>query len=335
MNQNYQTGTAKDAGIAGALGGGLFGAGALGLLGEAAPAVAAPGFDAAAAFAPTGAELGSVAPTAAEMASYGGPTAAMDTLAPGVSTAADIGSVAAPVADVASAASGVAAPGATPSALNASTASLFSGGASPLTAGTDLTGASGMGAPDQSWLDPALKALGVKDLGSAVAKYGPAAATVLAMFKNKNAGNTAQQQYNAVAAPTQAVENTLLSNFQKGQISGADAYAISQWTQSQKSAVDNYYAQAGLSNSSMHQQALQNVDIQAQGMQQQALQNVLKNGLQAAGVTNPELNAGITAGVNADNQAITTLQNFINSLAGLNTQTTKPNQPNTQTGTPG
>ena len=152
------------------------------------------------------------------------------------------------------------------------------------------------------------------------------------LAKQLTGAGSAQKQFNAAAAPTSAVSNQLLQQFQTGQINGADAYAITQYSQQQKASIDQYYAKAGLSNSSMHQQALAQVDQQAEAMRQQAVQNLLKSGLSAAGVSNPLISSGITAGVNQDAASMKAMQDFIAQLAKMNTP--QASQPAT-TGTPG
>jgi len=182
---------------------------------------------------------------------------------------------------------------------------------------------------EPSAVDKALKALGVKDIGSAVSKYGPAVGTLASMLKGRNAGNDAQSQFNAIAKPVSDTSNALLAQFNKGQITGADQYKIGQYTQQQTAAVNSYYAKAGLSNSSMHLQALDKVQQDAQGMRQQALQNMLNEGLQAAGIADPYLAQGIRASLAQDQQAQTNMAAFLQQLARMNTPAP------THTGTPG
>lgn len=130
---------------------------------------------------------------------------------------------------------------------------------------------------------------------------------------------SAQKQFNAVGGPTKDVSNQLLKQFSSGQVTGADAFAIQQYAQQQKSAIDQYYAQAGLSNSSMHTQAIAEIDARAEAMRQQAVQNLLTGGLKAAGVSDPTLTAGIKAGVDQDAAAMKQMQDFIAQLAKMNT----------------
>lgn len=176
----------------------------------------------------------------------------------------------------------------------------------------------------QATIQKALDTIGKNKLNTANLGLG-----ALSAYRQMKAGSAAQRQYQGIAGPTSAVSSDLLNKFQNGQVSGADAFAIAQFSQKQKAAVNAYYAKAGLSNSSMHQQALQQVDVQAEGMRQQALQNMLTGGLKAAGVANPLLARGVKAGVAQDNQAMATMQKFLSTLSGMNTP-----QASTPTGTP-
>ena len=90
-----------------------------------------------------------------------------------------------------------------------------------------------------------------------------------------------------------------------------------------KAQVKQYYARAGLSDSSMEVQALAQVDQQAESMRQQAINNTLRQGLNALGIANPTLTAGINAGVQQDQQFQQALSRFFASLGQQ------------QTGTPG
>lgn len=173
--------------------------------------------------------------------------------------------------------------------------------------------------PTPGFVDKALGALGNMSGHDWLNAGNLALGTTSLAMQAKNR-SSAQSQLNAAAAPSQGVEKQLLNQFQTGQLTGADAQAIAQWTQQQTAQVNQYYQQAGLSNSSMHQAALTQVSQQADQMRQQALNNMLSNGLSAAGVANPLISAGVTAGVQQDGQTMQTMQNFLNTLARMNTQ---------------
>ena len=217
--------------------------------------------------------------------------------------------------------------------------------ASPTPTGSPTTGIGGTGvdpavssAPNTGpSLDKALNWMGDNKLQTANLGLGTAS-----LLNNIRQGNMAQKQYQNVAAGSKAASDQLLAQFKSGQLTGADSFAIADWTQKQKAATDQYFAKAGLSNSSMHQQALlqsllqsmhqqalQQIDTQAEGMRQQAVQSLLTNGLSAAGVSDPTLRAGITAGLQNDQASMKAMQDFLGTLAKMNTPQAS------QTGTPG
>jgi len=183
--------------------------------------------------------------------------------------------------------------------------------------GGSIGQASALSSPqtDPGLYQRAIDALGANKLQTAQLGLGAAG-----LLNNIHQGNVAQKQYQNVAAGSKATSDKLLAQFNSGQLSGADSFAIADWSQKQKASVDQYYAKAGLSNSSMHQQAMQQIDTQAEGMRQQALQNMLTGGLNAAGVSDPTLRAGISAGLQNDQYAMKTMQDFLSTLAKMNTQ---------------
>lgn len=160
-------------------------------------------------------------------------------------------------------------------------------------------------------VDKALKQL------NSVAPYALMAMSAKGQGATKANGNNAAAQLNALAAPVANVESSLLSNFQNGQISAADQSAIAQWQQQQKAAVDQYYAKAGLSNSSMHADAVSKIGQQADAMRQQAVQNLLTGGLKAAGIAQGPQMAAIQAQLQSDQQSQLATQNFLQQLAKM------------------
>ena len=169
-------------------------------------------------------------------------------------------------------------------------------------------------------LDTALNALkaGGNGLKAASPYIGPAA-TIASLVQQKRGAESAQNQFNAAAAPTQQAEAALLNQFKNGTLTADQSLQVANWTANQKAATNAYYAQAGLSDSSMHTQALAQIDAQAQAMTQQMINTALQQGLQTAGVTNPLLTAGINAGVKQDAATQQAMMNFLNTLAKMNT----------------
>ena len=119
----------------------------------------------------------------------------------------------------------------------------------------------------------------------------------------------------AGATPAQNVSTQILDQYQKGQLNPADQYNIAKWAQDTKAAKQQYYAQAGLADSSMAQQDIAQVDAQASAMRDQALQNMLQGGLNAAGIANTAVGQAVQLQIAQDQQAQQAQQQFFQMLA--------------------
>ena len=195
--------------------------------------------------------------------------------------------------------------------------------------GTPYGTGTGSGADNQgsnSSITSALKQLGAYgktalSVGKDVAGIATPIASLLMAKKAQTAatttGATAQNQLNAIAAPASAVSNQLLTNYQSGTLSTADQQSIAQYGQQQQAQIKQYYANAGLSNSSMEASALAQVGVQQNQMMQQALNNELSGGLSAAGVAQGPQLAGVTAATTADQQSQQAMTNFMQTLAKM------------------
>ena len=242
-------------------------------------------------------------------------------------------------------------PGATPDVpgVNPDTLPVPSGSAPPTGMPTSAPPYAGPGTPGAgaageglSTVDKAIEAVkaGGSSAWDAYKTGAPAinaGLTGLSAVRQMQGAGSAQKQLNSIAGPAQAASADLLGKFKSGQINGADAFAIQQWQQQQTSQMDQYYAKAGLSNSSMHVEAKGKIAQQAESMRQQAVQNLLDGGLKAAGISNPTLVAGVNAGMKEDQQSQQAMQSFIGQLAKMNTpQASTPAAPATApTGVPG
>ena len=78
-----------------------------------------------------------------------------------------------------------------------------------------------------------------------------------------------------------------------------------------------YYAQAGLGDSSMAQQAMAQIDAQAVQMTQQALNNYLQQGSSAAGVAAGPMTSAVTGQIAQNTQAMQQQQAFMTALAKM------------------
>ena len=168
---------------------------------------------------------------------------------------------------------------------------------------------------------------------SAINKGVPIASLAMNLRQQSSAKKNAQQ-LSANAQQQSEVSNKLLADYRAGQLSAADQQGIVQWKQAQRAQVDQYYQKAGLSNSSMHQQALQQIDTQAETMRQQAVNNMLQQGMSAAGVANTATSQAANAALANDKYAGSVMQDFMRVLGQMNTpQQQTPQQTGTPTGT--
>lgn len=119
----------------------------------------------------------------------------------------------------------------------------------------------------------------------------------------------------AGATPAQTTSNKILDQYNSGQLNPADQYNIAKWAQDAKASKQEYYAKAGLSDSSMATQDIASIDAQAGAMRDQALQNMLQGGLNAAGVANTATGQAVNLQIQQDQQAQQAQQQFFEMLA--------------------
>jgi hypothetical protein len=199
----------------------------------------------------------------------------------------------------------------------ATAADFYTGQAVDGTAAAGAPGASAPAAAAAAAPGAATPSL-VQQALSAMKQGVPIASLAMAM-KGQSAAQKSTQQMAANAQQQSEVSNQLLANYRAGQLSASDQQGIVQWKQSQRAAVDQYYQKAGLSNSSMHQQAIQQIDSQAETMRQQAVQNMLSAGMSAAGVSNAATAQAANAALQNDKYAGDTMQAFLKVLGEMNT----------------
>ena len=200
------------------------------------------------------------------------------------------------------------------------TDSIGSGSAQQVTPDVNSVNAdNGVTPTGNSSIDNALKQLGA--FGSTASKFAPVASLGMNAYAQHKA-QSAADQLKGVAKPASDVSNKLLGQYQSGTLNPADAYAIAQWSQQQTASIKNYYANAGLSNSSMEAEALSKVGAQADAMRSQAVQSLLTSGLSAAGLAQGPQVAAVNASVAADQQLSQASSNFMAALAKMNTQQT-------------
>jgi hypothetical protein len=127
------------------------------------------------------------------------------------------------------------------------------------------------------------------------------------------AAPNADPQKVGTAAGTTA--NALIDNFNKGQLQPTDQYNIAKWQQDQLQSSKDYYAKAGLADSSMATEAAAGISAQGEAMKGQALTNMLHNGLAAAGVASNYSSQQVQLQVQQDQQLQQSQSNFMQTLA--------------------
>src|ERR1017187_2259695 len=96
-------------------------------------------------------------------------------------------------------------------------------------------------------------------IGNGLKSYGPLAMSAVNMLKG-SAPTDAQNQQSGISATQLQVGNQLISQYNSGQLNAGDSYNVAQWEQQQTQSVKDYYAKAGLGDSSMAQQAIAGID---------------------------------------------------------------------------
>jgi hypothetical protein len=120
---------------------------------------------------------------------------------------------------------------------------------------------------------------------------------------------------NGVGAAAGATSAALLANYNKGQLRPQDQYNIARWQQDRLQASSDYYARAGLADSSMAQEAAAGITAQGEAMKGQALTNMLNDGLTSAGVANTYSSQQVQLQVAQDQQLQQSQSNFMQTLA--------------------
>jgi hypothetical protein len=172
----------------------------------------------------------------------------------------------------------------------------------------DTAGAGAAGSGSSSWLDAAKSAL----------MKSPLQTTALGLAGyNALTAQTPQlnPQLMGLAQGPQQAANTAYGQYSSGQLAPSDQLAIAQWQQGQEQQLKNYYAQAGLGDSSMAQQALGQIGTQANAMRDQARQGYLQQALQATGAAGQPISQAVYSQLAQDQQARDAQQNFMSTLA--------------------
>ena len=122
------------------------------------------------------------------------------------------------------------------------------------------------------------------------------------------------QTPNLVNPQIQQAGNTLLNQAMNGQLNPGDQARIAQDRQQALARTQAYYAQAGLSDSSMAQSAMTDINARYDQAAYQITQGYYQQAMQAAGITNLQTAQQVQLQMQADQQAQAAQANFFNVL---------------------
>jgi hypothetical protein len=112
-------------------------------------------------------------------------------------------------------------------------------------------------------------------------KYGPLALQGGNMLMNRGLAKKYSSQFADVGKTQRDVANSMVADAQAGRINPADQYAIDQWAQGAIAQAKQYYAKAGLSDSSMATSAIADINNRAAAMKEKARMDLLTTGMNA------------------------------------------------------
>jgi len=118
-----------------------------------------------------------------------------------------------------------------------------------------------------------------------------------------------------LGAESAAQAQSLWKTYNTGSLLPGDQARIAQWQQSQTKAAKDYYAKAGLSDSSMAQEAIGQIGQQADSMRSQANQNLLQPAIQATGLANQYAQEMVNYQIMQDQQKQQAQQQFFSTIA--------------------
>ena len=156
---------------------------------------------------------------------------------------------------------------------------------------------------------------------------GLAGYNVLSQKQMQASASDFANQLKQLGIPLNNASNQLLANYAAGKLNPGDQYAIQQFVQQNVAQAKQYYASAGLGDSSMAQQAIAQIEAQGQAMTSAALQSYLTSATQLATAGNAPITAGINQQIAADQQLQNSQSNVLLALAQMAAAQNK-NNPN-------
>ena len=174
-----------------------------------------------------------------------------------------------------------------------------------------------------SWTDALTKGMTTKGALDALAKYGPLGLSAANIASQKKLAGQSGQKIAGIGATQNAVAQQQISDAQAGKINPADQAAIDQWKQQAKAQALQYFAKAGLSDSSMAQQSLADIDAKGAQMFEQARQQLLQAGISTLNITDKYQLAAVNAEMQASQASSQQMGQFLNTYGQWMSQTPK------------
>lgn len=116
-------------------------------------------------------------------------------------------------------------------------------------------------------------------------RYGIPALGAVGGIMQRRAAMGLANQYRGLASAQRGAGEDLVAQYRSGKLNQADQYAIDQWEQGAIAQTKDYYARAGLSDSSMAKNAEASIHNAAVARKQEALNNLLTMGTNILNIT--------------------------------------------------
>ena len=183
--------------------------------------------------------------------------------------------------------------------------------------------ATGAAAEAPSTVDKALRYLGVTSPTGVGPTAVPLAALGISQYRANKQAQAIKDQLAAASAQTKGVATSLLDKYQTGTIDANQQKQIDDLTNNTKARIKQRYAQMGRdpNTDSAAQSELAKADADAVAMQDAAKQGILTQGLNAAGLAQGPATSAVMAGYQSDLQQQQAMQNFMNTLALMQSKT--------------
>lgn len=148
-------------------------------------------------------------------------------------------------------------------------------------------------------------------------KLAPAIGGLAGLATSSSNANKYFDEIKALGGPQRDIANQLLAQYKSGTLNAADSFKIQQTKQAAINRANDFYAKAGIPDSTQLQGTLHDIDVQADAQTEQARQNLLKQGLDELNLTDNTQVEAIKAQIAGDQAAAKALTDFMTMLGTL------------------